>query len=88
MSSKNLPTEKTKLEQLPNGDFVDFDEVVAVQLSEAVPVFGCGPSVTVTGRGRSFVSVIRIDPSLADGREQAERIRREIADRINARRDT
>ena len=67
-----------KLEMLPNGDFIDFDEVVAVQISKSVPKLGIGQFVIVVGKQKVFTSSIEVESE-----EQAKRLCREISERIN-----
>lgn len=76
-----------KLEMLPNGDFIDFDEVVSVHFSAEVQKLNVYPSVIVTGRNRTFVSILMIDDPFANRNERAKRLCLEIAERINASRE-
>lgn len=67
-----------KLDQLQNGDFIDFDEVVAVQIYKQVSQLGIGPSVIVVGKQKVFTSSIE-----AESEEQAKQLCQEISEKIN-----
>ena len=67
-----------KLDQLQNGDFIDFDEVVAVQIYKQVSQLGIGPSVIVVCKQKVFTSSIE-----AECEEQAKQLCQEISEKIN-----